>query len=105
MSRWRRQQRKRASAARTAAEVTRIIDQALANVRQHLRAQLGMPTIPTEEELRQALEKPLRLGGAEKTTITSEMSDDGRSLKVNVRVENPTPETARVALASGGKWV
>jgi hypothetical protein len=105
VSRWRRQQRKRARSARAVAMVERILTEAKAKIMINLRKQLGLPPIPTAEEISDAAARAYKLRWPEKTTVTVEPGHDERSLKVNVRIENPSPETAEAVLASGGRWV
>jgi transposase-like protein len=105
LSRWRRQQRKRARGARLAERVRRIIDEAVAAVSENLRLQVGRPPLPTNDAIRSAIQSAIDAQEKEDWIVTSEMGDGDRSLKVNVTVKNPSPETARLLLASGGRWV
>lgn len=113
MSRWRRQQRKRAGRALLrlrwrAAIVAEAIRRSNEHCREQLRAWISLPRLSEQgsdmcsEAIRKALE-----GYAPSTTFDVKVREGAtpRSLLVDVTVRDPSPGLAAKLLAAGGRWV
>lgn len=115
MSRWRRQQRKRARRLFVTQRLSAVLDAQwevlLESAREKLRNHLANFYIPLpgpsplcREMIREAVAAAI---GAplEETSVKAELRPGGRYLDVNVTVSNPSPATAAAILAAGGRWV
>lgn len=107
MSRWRRQQRKRARLARSDWALDQSIDQQLRAIRESLLSSLTAPlSAPRDvsKHVDRFLAQMCPLPRT-KTTVTSKLHEGERRLSVDIYVENPSPPLAAALLAAGGRWV